>query len=377
MFIQRVHIENWKNFRKGDVKLARRLFVVGPNASGKSNFLDVFRFLRDISLTTGGGFRQAVENRSGVSTIRCLSAREKSDIIIEVEIRDDDNKIWTYRLSFGQNQNRNPIIKEEKVVFDGKVVLQRPEKADKSDPARLTQTALEQITANKGFRLISDFFQTISYQHLIPQVVRDPQGFSPFPVTNDPYGRDLLQRIERTHNKHRDSRLKKIQSVLEIAVPQIKDLKVARDETGVPHLVGVFEHWRPRGAKQYESQFSDGTLRLFGLLWSLFEGEGTLLMEEPELSLHPEIVRQLPSMIETVFRNRKVKRQIIISTYSDEMLDSPSIGGEEIIWLEPSPDGTVLKSPMQFPDLTEQLRNGLTPADVILPRTIPEQLRLF
>jgi len=353
------------------------LFLVGPNASGKSNFLDVFRFLRDICLSTGGGFKLAVENRNGVSAIRCLSAREKSDIVIEVEIKDDNNKVWTYRLSFGQNQNRNPLIKEEKVFFDGKTLLNRPDKNDIDDPARLSQTALEQITANKEFRLIANFFQTISYQHLIPQVVRDPLGFSPFPVNNDPYGRDLLQRIDRTHATYKENRLKKIQSVLQIAIPQIKELQVVRDSTGVPHLVGVFEHWRPHGAKQYESQFSDGTLRLFGLLWSLYEGEGPLLMEEPELSLHPEVVRQLPSMIETIFRSRKIKRQIIISTYSDEMLDSTAIGGEEVIWLEPSKDGTLLKAPIDFPEVIDQLRNGLTPADVILPRTFPEQLTLF
>ena len=375
MFIQKLEIENWKNFKNGNVNLTRRLFLVGPNASGKSNFLDIFRFLRDISLDSGGGFKQAIETRNGVSAIRCLFARKIPDISIGVEVRDDDESIWKYQLSFGQNQNRNPIIKAERVEHNGELLLNRPDKDDKRDTARLSQTSLEQLTANKSFRAIAKFFQGISYQHLIPQVIRDSKGFSPVSVSNDPFGRDFLHRVERTSQNIRDSRLRKIEAVLRIAVPQLKELKVHRDTSGIPHLEGIFEHWRPRGAKQFESQFSDGTLRLFGLLWSLFEGDGILLMEEPELSLHKEVVRQLPAMIEKINRSRKIRRQVIISTFSEEMLDNMGIGGEEVIRLEPSPDGTKLVSPMDSEEEVEQLKNGLTIADVVLPKSSPQNIQ--
>jgi predicted ATPase len=375
MFIQRLQIENWKNFKNGEMSLTRRLFLVGPNASGKSNLLDVFRFLRDISLDSGGGFKQAIETRGGVSAIRSLFARRQPDISILVEVMDDNETVWKYELSFGQNQNRNPIIKTEKVTHENNILLNRPDDDDKKDPARLSQTSLEQLTANKNFRQIATFFQGISYQHLIPQVIRDSKGFSPTAVSDDPFGRDFLHRVERTNKKIRDSRLKKIQSVLKIAVPQLSELKVDRDSSGIPHLEGIFDHWRPHGAKQFESQFSDGTLRLFGLLWSLFEGDGILLMEEPELSLHKEVVRQLPAMIEKINRFRKVRRQVIISTFSEEMLDNGAIGGEEVVRLEPSPDGTKLVSPLDSEEEREQLKNGLTIADVVLPKTAPMNLQ--
>jgi predicted ATPase len=375
MFIRKLHVENWKNFRSGEVRLARRLFLIGPNASGKSNFLDVFRFLRDLSLPKGGGFRQAVEARGGVSAIRCLAARRYPDIVVEVEIQEDSGKdgVWKYRLSFGQDNNSLPLIKEELVEYDNVIRLKRPDALDNTDQMRLTQTALEQITANKGFRQIAKFFQTISYQHLLPQLIRNPLGFSPGQIENDPYGRDFLQRVENTSNNVRDSRLKKILSALKVAAPQLKELKVNRDNFGMPHLVGLFEHWRPQAAcdKQNETQFSDGTLRLFGLLWSLFEGDGPLLMEEPELSLHSEVVSRLPQMIERINRQRKIKRQVIISTHSEEILSGPGIGGEEVLRLEPSTDGTLFKSTKDDPDEMEQLQNGLTIADVVLPKSAP------
>lgn len=374
MFVQRLKIENWKNFKKGEVNLSKRLFLIGPNASGKSNFLDIFRFLRDISLSSGGGLKKAVEDRRGVSAIRCLAAREKPEISIEVELKEDNpEQVWIYHLSFNQYR-KNLEVKKEYVEFNGEVLLRRPDKDDLKDPLRLTQTALEQINLNKDFREIVSFFQNISYQHLLPQVIRDPQGFTSVPISNDPFGRDFLQRVENTQANYRDSRLNKIQEALQIAVPQLNELKVERDKFGVPHLIGLFEHWRPHAAKQNEVQFSDGTLRLFGLLWSFFEGDGMLLLEEPELSLHSEVVRQFPAMIEKINKRRKVKsRQIIISTYSEEMLSDEGIGAEEVIRLEPSENGTLLKSASE--DEKKQLRAGLTVADVMIPKTKPKNVQ--
>jgi len=372
MYIQRVRIENWKNFLKGDVQLSRRLFLIGPNASGKSNFLDIFRFLRDLSLSKGGGLQQAIENRSGVSAIRCLAARKYSDIMIEVELKDESGEEWLYRLRFNQDKQRTPLIKEERVEKNGRELLDRPDPDDRRDDLRLTQTALEQTNLNKNFRQVVSFFQSVNYQHLLPQVIRDPQGFSPMQVENDPFGRDFLQRVENTPAKFRDSRLNKILSALKVAAPQLTELKVTRDNFGTPHLVGLFEHWRPQAGKQNETQFSDGTLRLFGLLWSLFEGEGPLLMEEPELSLHSGVVRHLPGLIERVNRHRKTKRQFIVSTHSEEMLDDASISANEILRLEPSKDGTLLKSPLDDPEEMAQLKAGLTVADVVLPKSAPK-----
>ena len=49
-----IELKNWKNFTQVSVALTDRMFIVGPNASGKSNFLDAFRFLRDLVLEGGG-----------------------------------------------------------------------------------------------------------------------------------------------------------------------------------------------------------------------------------------------------------------------------------------------------------------------------------
>ena len=376
MYVSKIHLRNWRNFREIEASLRPRVFVLGPNAVGKSNLLDAFRFLRDVA-SPGGGLSTAVASRGGVSSLRCLHARAYPDITFTIGLSDDsDNLQWEYTLTIGQDNNRRPTIKSE-VVLDaqGSPVLQRPTDEDERDPVRLTQTALEQISENKPFRQVADFLQSVSYQHIIPQAVRDARGFTAQPVSDDPFGRDFLLRVWNTNKKTRGARLKNITKALRSAIPQLTELEVDMDNQGVPHLVGAFEHWRPHAARQNETQFSDGTLRLLGLLWSVYEGTGPLLLEEPELSLHPEIVRRLPSLFRTAIRTRKIRRQVITSTYSREMLDDAGIEGEEVLVLRPTADGTVI-SPLDDADRA-LLGEGMTAADVFLPKAMPNSKGQF
>lgn len=367
MYISRIKLQNWKNFLGVEAKLGQRVFLIGPNASGKSNLLDALRFLRDVANV---GLRPAVDDlRGGVSAIRCLAARQSTNIGVEVDVAGDGNDVWTYRLVFNQDNLKRPEVREEIVLKNGVQLLSRPTSEDERDPLLRTQTALEQISENQAFRDLAEFFKSITYQHLLPQVVRDPRGFSPAPVQNDPYGRDFLLRLWRTTPKTRDARLRKIQKALQGAVPQLAELRTEMDDAGIPHLIGVYSHWRPHGAKQNESQFSDGTLRLFGLLWTVFERGGPLLLEEPELSLHPEIVRRLPAIFYTINRSHKEPRQIIVSTHSQDMLGDAGIAAEEVLILKPNPNGTLLESPGEADQ--QAMRAGLTAADVLMPQTAP------
>lgn len=385
MYVRRIQLDNWKNFRTpGSIDLSWRMFLVGPNASGKSNFLDAFRFLRDLCVP-GGGLQQAVTKRGGVSAIRCLAARQQPDIAIDVELEEPSRgpkpDLWRYRLAFAQDNNSRPLLREEAVEHNGASVLTRPDDDDQRDKLRLSQTAIEQIVANQKFRPIADFFKNIAYQHLLPQIIRDPNSFSPAPVRDDPFGRDFLRRVANTKPKSRDARLRWILEALKVAVPQLSKLQVEIDEAdGTPHLIGSYEHWRPHANRQNESQFSDGTLRLFGILWSVLEGDGLLLMEEPELSLHEELVRHLPQLFERIHRHKKQRRQVFVSTHSRRMLEDLGINGDETLVLEPSKNGTLIHSLNDDEADVALLRSGLSVGEVALPRSAPkgaEQLLLW
>lgn len=375
MFISHIILKNWRNFLSVDVGLGDRVFIVGPNACGKSNFLDVFRFLRDIA-KPGGGLQTAVKERGGVSKIRCLSARQNPKIEIEVHLSDysSHQPIWKYAIGITQQTRgyRQPILAYERVWKRNEIIVDRPDIDDEKDELRRTQTHLEQISANANFREIAKFFESVLYLHLVPQLLRYPEVFSGPGISEDPFGRSFLERITKTPEKTRKSRLTKIENALRSAVPQLKHLTDIKDEMGVPHLEAVYEHWRPQAGKQREDQFSDGTLRLIGLLWSLLESDSLLLLEEPELSLNAAIVKKLPSLMYRIQRQKK--RQIILTTHSADLLEDKGIGGEEILLLTPSLEGTKVTTASSIDNVRDLLEGGLSIAEAVLPLTKPSEI---
>jgi predicted ATPase len=374
--VTRLRLVNWRNFTRLDVRLERRAFLVGPNASGKSNLLDAVRFLHDI-VDIGGGFQEAIGRRHGVSRIRSLSARKDPTVAIEVEIGNDETRsIWTYRLELAQDNQRRPFVKREVVSRGGEQLLNRPDDADLTDPARLAQTHLEQVNVNKPFREIVDFMQAVRYLHLVPQLVREPDRS--IGRRNDPFGGDFLETVAAVNLRTQTARLRRIRDALRVAVPQLQELDLWRDAKGAPHLRGRYEHWRARGAWQTEEDFSDGTLRLVGLLWALLQGDGTLLLEEPELSLHPDVISYVPQMFGRI--QARTGRQILVSTHSPDLLRDEDIDPREVLLLQPGPEGTTVRPASSFDDLLVLLASGVPLGEAVVPLTRPtgvQQLALF
>jgi predicted ATPase len=383
--VQVTHIElkNWRNFQLAELDIGPRLFIVGPNAAGKSNFLDAIRFLRDITVD-GGGLQQALKTRGDLSRIRNLAAGafNHGRVKIAVTLGNGRSKetSWEYALEISTEQrgHRRPVVHSEIVRRNGKVILERPEDLDREDPDRLTQTHLEQVSANGPFRAVADFLATTRYLHLIPQLIREPErGME---REDDPYGGDFLKQVARTPQRRRTSTLARINRALKIAVPQLDELRLEPDDDGRPHLEARYQHWRKDGARQDERDFSDGTLRLIGLLWVLgeqgTENRGPVLLEEPEMSLHSSIVRLLPTMLSAA--QQQNSRQIFVSTHASEVLRDEGLGLDEVALLIPSEKGTIAKLASEIADLREEVEElGLSLAESLPARTRPEQLDLL
>ena len=379
-------LKNWRNFTHVDVKLARRMFIVGPNAIGKSNLLDVFRFLREVA-TEGGGLATAVKNRRGISKLRSLHYRApaSSDIEIVAEVVAGDGVAWRYLLAFNKGDKRvglAPVVTRERVWKSAPEggswtqLVNRPSPEDKSDPKLLTQTWLQQVTQNQSFRELAEFFASVGYLHLVPQLIREEQRPAEESLGADAYGRDLLSRIRGTASKSKEARLERIRKVLVTAVPNLTELELVPDENNNPHLQARFKHWRGPAAKQDEREFSDGTLRLIGLLWALQEKSGPLLLEEPELSLHTALVRLLAPFIA---RAQRIAggRQAFISTHSDELMGDEGIGPNEILLVRSATEGSIVVHGADIAEIRTALEAGLTAADVVMPMTAKEQIDLF
>lgn len=383
MIVTHLKAKNWRNFRRVEVDLRERQFIVGPNASGKSNFLDIFRFLRDIAKKEGGGLQKAIKDRGGIPKVRSLAARKDPEIAIEISLSEavEGAEEWRYALGIRQDPrgHRSPLVAWENVWHGTERILERPNKDDKADPQRLTQTFLEQIGANANFRGVARFLQSITYLHLVPQLLRHADQIQGRIIEDDPFGQAFLERIARTPDKRRRSRLRDIEVALRIAVPQLEQLKFVRDtDSGRPHLEALYTHWRPNAGWQREDQFSDGTLRLIGLLWSLLEDDSMLLLEEPEQSLNAAIVSQLAPVIYRVQKRRR--RQVLISTHSDDLLNERGIDGREVLMLSPAAEGTEVLVASDVAEIRALLESGFSAGEAVLPKSNPahvEQLSLI
>ncbi len=378
MIINRLIVKNWRNFQHIDVPLRERQFIVGPNASGKSNLLDIFRFLRDIAKAEGGGLQKAISDRGGASKIRCLSATQDAEVSIEIHIADtpDAPATWRYGVGFRQadREHCQTHLTYERVWREDELLLNRPDADDNEDPDRLTQTALEQIAANAKFREIGRFFRNVTYLHLVPQLIRFADSIQGKVIEDDPFGQAFLERVASVHPSTRRARLKRIERTLKIAVPQFEKLEFIRDNRGRPHLQEHYSHWCSNEEAQHEDQFSDGVLRLIGLLWSLFESDSIVLLEEPELSLNIGIVSQLAPSISRLQKSQG--SQVLVSTQSDVLLIEPGIDGREVLLLTPEKEGTVVKIASDVDHIRALLKAGLTTGEVVITR-YPEQSSLL
>ena len=367
MRITYLRLKNWRNFRSADLSLLDRVFIVGPNASGKSNLLDAIRFLRDVA---SSGFWRAVHSRGGLTRVRCLAARNynRGHVTLAVGIGDDDHpERWRYELTFkseGRGQRR-PIIQKEQVIANGEVILERPDERDLIDPELLTQAHLIQVTVNRDFREMAEFLSSISYSHIVPQFLRHPERVSV--PDRDPFGGDLITRIANTKEKTRKERLLIINKALRIVAPQMENLQLVQDVVGRWHLGGRYEHWRSQKALQNERDFSDGTLRLIGLMWALLDSNGPILLEEPELSLHSDAVRQIPAII-SILQMTKVP-QVILTTHSSEMLQDLGVEPEEVVLIQPTALGSIAKTADQFDRVHEIMDMDFPVGDAVRPIT--------
>ncbi|WP_276671902.1 AAA family ATPase [Schaalia cardiffensis] len=375
MKVTHLSAKNWRNFKSIEFNVNDRLFIVGPNAAGKSNLLDLFRFLSDLA-SQSGGLASAVGKRGGLSKIRCLFARNhaKGRLIIEVCMRDGEDD-WRYELSIKGEQggHNRPIVDREIVECNGTIILNRPDDKDNEDPELLVQTHLEQISANQAFRKVANHLSQVQYFHLVPQIIRDPSRTPPVP--GDPYGSDFIAQMNGTPSRTRDAWLRRMQEALSAAVPGFKSLTIEIDPDGRPHLIGGYKNWRSSPSHQSEADFSDGTLRLIGLLWAIIKmpaNSRILLLEEPELSLNSAIVRALPSVLAQARRSSDL--QIILSTHAPEILDDEGVQPEEILVLRVGDEGTTGNLLSDIPKAIPDLELGVPTSDVVGALIAPEDV---
>jgi len=315
--------------------------LIGPNGSGKSNFIGVFSFLhairegrlRDYVIQSGGA--EKVLHFGSKTTQRLdffLSFREEvNQYELALSPTQDDGLYPSSETSFFWNKSGYPVPYSEALS-----PLEQGREAGISDP-QIKGTPSWVRKRLGGWRLYH---------------MHDTSGSSPMRKTariDDnqflrPDGSNLAAFLYFLQERHETS-YTLIRKTIQRVAPFFDDFRLEPSRLK-PDDIKL--EWRHKNSDQYfdAAAFSDGTLRFVALTTLLLQPDrylpSVILVDEPELGLHPFAVEMLASLI----RQASTTTQVIVSTQSSLLLDhfSPEDvlvanrvgGGTQVERLDPS-----------------------------------------
>ncbi len=324
---------------KGEVvELLPLNVIIGQNASGKSNLVDVIKLLR--SLPQDKGLANFISRNGGISEWMWKGKNSLKSAMIETEFKWLDATIL-YKISLAEKYQRVSIENEE--FYNAN----RVEQFERKDIFGLTDES-ESLLADSGLNIKLSkaefiFFRTVLFRLRIytdlqttrnseirkPQIPDAPNDF----LEED--GNNLA--LVLNDLEHRGETKDKIVENLKKFNPRIKDYSIRILGGTVQLFIREEGLEKPISAMR----LSDGTLRYLCLLAILCHPEPPPLIciEEPETGLHPDI---LPTIAE-LMKEARHRTQLIITTHSDILVSAFSDMPEAVLVCEKNEDGTHFK----------------------------------
>jgi len=367
MAINRIRLSNFKSFKDLDVQLGKFNVFVGANASGKSNFIQIFKFLRDI---TNHGLDNAISMQGGIEYLRNINLGQSERLSLEVttddkfigflpetnineRIRIDRfETIYKITIKFKNEGERYEVIDETILLKCNFVKFERINSDDKKKIYEKEIPGKEEILISKlngkiKVNLTQQDGVKIKEEDILPPFLRDdreskslllqnlnffmPPIFSDFSIYDiDPKlpkkatpitGKADLEEdgsnlaivlkniLENEDNK------RKLSNLVRDVLPFVEDMDVEKltDRSLLFKLREIYSK------NQYlpASFLSDGTIYITALIIALyFDRKPIIIIEEPERNIHPYLISRLVNMMKEVSE----EKQIIITTHNPEVI---------------------------------------------------------
>ena len=365
--ISNVWAKNFRSIAEASITLEPITVLVGPNASGKSNILDILRFVKDAlrfdleaAISIRHGF-DAICRRTADGPTEGLEVGLSATIDGHSNIAEDSR--IDYKFSLVSDSSRGYRVREESatvyagglddvnpIIFkieNGSLVsptlqspsadprsrfLQDDDEAVAFDPAELwlrrvtrpwTLGRAQELSGNdetiaafaRPVEILLRRIASMRFYHIFPNTIREPQKLgNPHPLDEDAGNlASVLRNFERSERNTFD-RLKRSLGRL---VPGASDLEVT---SAGGYLVIRIKHEDVKGGGWIDlSQESDGTIRLLGLLTALHQRRTLPLIgiEEPELTVHPGALTALADVLKESSR----MCQLMVTTHSPDLID--------------------------------------------------------
>ena len=348
-YLRTIKIMGFKSIRECDLELNNINVLIGSNGAGKSNFISVFNLLNNIlaqelSLYVG---------RNGISSM-LYNGRKTTDSI-SMEFHFDKN---SYAFELEPTNDNRMIFKDERIGHNGNWNDSRS------------------FSAGKQESILKNGYELIDNKYIIPFLEKTLFQVYHFHDTG------VNSRIKTEHNVsncidlHRDAsnlaaflyRLRgnytpaylSIVEVVRLIAPFFKDFVLEPNENNKEHIL---LKWRQKGCEDIfnASQLSDGTLRFICLATALLQPEKlkspTIIIDEPELGLHPFAITVFAEMV----KQAATKNQIILSTQSVELLNQFEV--EDVIVVNRGDNGSEFNR-LNADELADWLENDYTLGDL-------------
>ncbi|RZN35298.1 MAG: ATPase [Methanosarcinales archaeon] len=381
MWINRIKVSNFKSFGDLDIELGRFNVLIGANASGKSNFLTILRFLKDI---VESGLDNAISMQGGVDCIRNINigASENLSVELHIDSRDTPFKfgdmkvkdkmiidalangfVYRFGIEFPPTEERIAyrVIEERLVVncdfvglkSDGEDVMEKRkiqgditfsrdagEVSDslnaKGMPTEVSDAIVSSHFPKKGFSeeklshkklFLADSVVLPRLSFIINKFFKDISiyDFDPkLPKESTPLtGKTELESDGRNlaivlkNILDDEKKLESMFVMMKDLLPFIEGLIVER--LADKSLLASLKEVYSEKKFLPASLMSDGTINITALIIALhFEEKPVIAIEEPERNIHPHLISKIVDMMKDV--SERFEKQIIVTTHNSEMV---------------------------------------------------------
>jgi predicted ATPase len=358
MLLKTVQVTNFKSFKKLDVNLEKFNVLIGANASGKSNFLQIFRFLKDIAES---GLDNAISLQGGIEYLRNMGMKTSNTMTIKIISETNHTLLVGKSLSFkGEHceyeftlrfRGKEAVVIHDRLMVDGNFLEFKNKTAKKTKELGAGKLTFSKNKNNYSMNLSSpkgvivnkgDFYpNSLLTENMGPKtLLLDRQlFFVPFLMGFDReieiYNFDpkmpkkavpITGKIEMKEDgsnlalvlKHiisNKEKKRKFSNLIKGILPFIDDIDIERfaDKS---LLFNIKEKYF-KGQSLPASLISDGTVNLTAMILALYFQEATsIFIEEPERNIHPHLISKVVEMMKDASKNR----QIIATTHNSEMV---------------------------------------------------------
>lgn len=315
--LESVTIKGFKSIASLEVSLRPVNLVIGANGSGKSNFIGVFSFLQAIR---AGQLQNYVARAGGAEKVLHFGSKVTKSLSVRISFQEELNQ-YELDLQPTERDELVPVVGGERVYFWGdKEAYSQPFDEpllpvgkEAGISARETKGIAKHVRRHLERWLLYHFHDTSSSAPIKKTAdLNDNRYFRPD-------GSNLPAFLYYLHEKHETS-YALIRRTVQRVAPFFDDFLLEPDKLN-PEKIRL--EWKHRNSEAYfdAASLSDGSLRFIALATLFLQPERlrppVILVDEPELGLHPYAITLLASLI----KQASVKTQVILSTQSSLLLD--------------------------------------------------------